>query len=437
MRKSNLFLGAIFASSLLATNVFAQLTIGTEIRPRAEVRAGYKELYKKTDNPNEIATQRTRLNVGYKSDKIKTFVSLQNVSIWGEQSKNTSTFRTATAADTGSVTNIFESWAELNLCKYSALRVGRQSLLIEDERLLTSGGWGQAGQSLDGVLYHYDNDSIVKIRVFGSYNNQKDGRIASTMISTKDNPRLKTFNFAEIKKEFNKNINITLLGILSGALKPGAVYHTYFKNTMGGYITLKNDEIAITGSGFYQNGQSSNAKLTNAYLVNAQIKYTKKPFEVTLGFDLLSGNDMTNKDANYTKIEHQFDILLGSTRGFQGTMELVKPTTSAAGMFNSYLKTKYQITEAWSVGVNYFMLNTQNKAVVNGTEMKKYLGQEVDGLISYKVNSDVAFDFGYCYMMPSYALKTIKSPNAFDHQNWAWVQLTFKPKFFEGAIKNE
>ena len=433
MRKQKLFLGAIIASSCIAGNAFAQLTIGTEIRPRAEVRAGYKDLYSETQDPNIIATQRTRLNASFKTEKVKTYISFQNVSIWGEQAKTSTISRTATSSDTSSLTSVAEAWAELNLCKYSTLRVGRQSLSIEDERLLTSGNWGQAGQSLDGLLYNYANDSIARIRVFGSYNNDKDGRIAATMVNTK----LKTFNFIEVKKDFNANINVTLLGIFSGALKTGSDYNIYLKNTMGGYVTLKNDELALSLSGFFQNGQSSTGKLTRAYLLNAQLKYTKKPFEVAAGFDLLSGNDMTNTSASYKNIEHKFDVLLGTTRPFQGTMELVNTKTSNAGLLNAYLKTKYLISEFWSVGLNYFMLNTQNAVLAsNGTELNKYLGQEVDGMVTYKVNQDVTFDVGYCMMVPSHSLKMLKSATAFDHQNWAWVQLTFKPRLFESALKN-
>jgi len=442
MNKIKLFFGACVASVLCTMNATAQLTLGTEIRPRGEVRAGYKDLYKSGENPAEIFTQRTRLNVGFKTEKIKTYFSFQNVSIWGEQSKNTNTNRTATSADTSSLTNICEGWAELNLCKYSALRVGRQLLAIEDERLLSSGNWGQAGQSLDGVLYHFDNDSIVKIRVFASYNNEKDSRVSSTMISNKFNPKLKTFNFIELKKDVNKNLNFTLLGILSAALKTGATDKMYPKNTFGAYVTLKNDDIAVSGSGFYQNGQNSDGKLNRAFLVNAQIKYTKKLFEVIVGVDLLSGNDMTKTDADYKKINHKCDVLLGTTRPFQGTMELVNTKTSDAGLFTPFFKSKTKITENVSVGANYFFLKTQNNVgYTDGTgtyvKLNKYLGQEGDLLISYKINSDVTLDLGYTYLYASHSLKVLKkAENAFDGQNWAWVQLTFKPKLFEGALKN-
>ena len=440
MNDKSRIISVLLASFFMATNTFAQLTVGTEIRPRAEVRAGYKDLYSKGQSANEIATQRTRLNAGFKTENVKTYISLQNVSIWGEQAKTSSIARTATSSDTSSLTSIFEAWGELNLCKNNGLRLGRQSLAIEDERLLTAGGWSQAAQSLDGVLYHFDNDSIAKIRVFGSYNNDKDGRLASTMAKTK----MKTFNFIDIKKEFNKNINATLVEILSGTLKPGAVYNTYYKNTMGGYITIKNEELAFSGSGFYQTGKSASGLKASAYLVNAQIKFTKKPYEVSAGFDILSGNDMKNTDAKYLETDHSFDVLLGTTRPFQGTMELVNTRNSTqlvAGLFNPFLKTKYQITDAWSVGINYFMLNAQNNITYTDAshtvvDLNKYLGQEVDGLISYKVNADVSFDFGYCYLRASESLRKLKAPHAFENQNWAWVQLTFKPKLFEGAYKN-
>ena len=150
---------------------------------------------------------------------------------------------------------------------------------------------------------------------------------------------------------------------------------------------------------------------------------------------------MKNTDAKYLETDHSFDVLLGTTRPFQGTMELINTKTSGAGLFNSYLKTKYQITDAWSVGINYFIINAQNNITYTDAshtvvDLKKYLGQEVDGLISYKINTDLSFDFGYCYLRASESLRKLKAPNAFENQNWAWVQLTFKPKLFEGAYKN-
>jgi len=441
MNKTKLFFGACVASVLSTMNATAQLSIGTEVRPRIEVRSGYKDLLKPGTEPYGIGTQRTRLNIGFKSEKIKTYVSFQNIAVWGEQVRSK---RTATSSDS-SLTSMFEGWAELSLCKYSALRLGRQTIAIEDERLLSGGNWGQAGQFLDGLLYHFDNDSIAKIRVFASYNNQKDTTVASLMPNNKTSAKFKTFNFVEVKKEVSSNLNFTLLGLFTGYLKDKTTDKYLIKNTYGGYVTLKNDELAITGSGFYQNGQNSAAKRTRAYMASLQVKYTKKPYEVTLGFDLLSGDDMNKTkgkvDADYAKFDHKFDVLLGTTRPFQGTMELVNTKTSDAGILNSYLKVKSQMTEKCAVGFNYFFFRTQNNAGIssNGTytELNKYLGQEVDALVSYKISSEANFELGYSYVFAADALKQLKkAANAYDNQNWLWVQLTFKPKLFEGALKN-
>lgn len=435
MRKNRLFVGAFIASLLMAYNASAQLTVGSEIRPRAEIRAGYKDLLKPGNEPFGIATQRTRLNVGFKTEKIKTYISFQNAAVWGEQIRNKN--RTATSYDS-TQTNLFEGWADLSLNKVSGLRVGRQSLSIEDERLLSGANWGQAGAFLDGIMYHFDNDSVVKIRAFGSYNNQKDTTLA-TILSDK---KFKTFDFLELKKEFCKNFNVTLLAILSGVQQPGTTDKYYLKNTFGGYFTVKNDEMALSCSGFYQNGESTNGKQARAYLINAMLKYTKNPYEVAIGFDILSGNDMENTDADYKKIDHKFDVLLGTTRPFQGTIELVNTKTSDAGLFNSYVKTKAQLTDALSLGVNYFFLSTQNNVGYTNSKkeyvsLNKYLGQEADALLSYKINADCSFEIGYAYLFAAEALKQVKKAStAYDNQNWMWMQLTFKPKLFEGALKN-
>ena len=150
---------------------------------------------------------------------------------------------------------------------------------------------------------------------------------------------------------------------------------------------------------------------------------------------------MKNTDPDYLKVDHRFDALLGTTRPFQGTMEIVNLKTSNAGLFNSYLKAKCKISDKWNVGADYFFLSTQNtvgKLDKNKqfVELNKYLGQEVDGLVTYKINTDATLQVGYCYLFAAQALKDLKASTAFDNQSWAWVQLTFKPKLFEGASKN-
>ena len=65
-------------------NVKAQLKIDTELRPRFEYRHGYKTLFPDNTDPAAFVSQRTRLNAGFKNEKLNFYLSLQDVRVWGD-----------------------------------------------------------------------------------------------------------------------------------------------------------------------------------------------------------------------------------------------------------------------------------------------------------------------------------------------------------------
>ncbi len=61
----------------------AQLLIDAEVRPRGELTHSKKKLASPDEDAVFGISQRTRLNVGYKSEKIDLYISLQDVRMWG------------------------------------------------------------------------------------------------------------------------------------------------------------------------------------------------------------------------------------------------------------------------------------------------------------------------------------------------------------------
>ena len=65
--------------------VFGQLEINAELRPRAEVRHGYKAIPKEDAEAATFVSQRTRLNFYYSHSKFKVGISFQDVRVWGDE----------------------------------------------------------------------------------------------------------------------------------------------------------------------------------------------------------------------------------------------------------------------------------------------------------------------------------------------------------------
>ena len=115
----------------------AQLTISAQIRPRAEYRNGVGTLTPKDLSGNGdtaaagFISQRSRLSLNYKFEKLAFGMSIQDVRVWGQDAS------TISNAD-GSRLSVHEAWAEALLIDSIglSLKVGRQELLYDDSRLI-------------------------------------------------------------------------------------------------------------------------------------------------------------------------------------------------------------------------------------------------------------------------------------------------------------
>ena len=141
-------------SSFKAT---AQLSLAGQLRTRGELRDGYGTL-EPTGNKNAaFIAQRTRLIFNYNSSKLIFHTAIQDIRLWGQDA---STFSSAD----GNKLGLHEAWAEIILSNkkdtsfkqspfdYFAIKVGRQELVYDDERLLGNLDWVQQGRRHDAIV---------------------------------------------------------------------------------------------------------------------------------------------------------------------------------------------------------------------------------------------------------------------------------------------
>ncbi|RVU00360.1 hypothetical protein EOD41_12840 [Mucilaginibacter limnophilus] len=136
----------------------AQITISGQLRPRAELRDGYGTLKPLNNKAAAFVSQRTRLTFNYKSSRLIFQTLLQDVRLWGQDAS------TITVAD-GSRLSVHEAWGELilsnkkdtsfknSLVDYFAVKIGRQEVVYDDERLLGNLDWMQQGRRHDALVF--------------------------------------------------------------------------------------------------------------------------------------------------------------------------------------------------------------------------------------------------------------------------------------------
>jgi hypothetical protein len=152
----------LFISCFNAYTASAQLTVSGQLRSRAELRDGYGTLNLNANKSAAFVSQRTRLIFDFKSNRLIFHTTFQDVRLWGQDAS------TVSSAD-GNKLELHEAWAEIILSNtkdtsfkkspfdYFALRIGRQELVYDDERLLGNLDWVQQGRRHDAIVFKMIN----------------------------------------------------------------------------------------------------------------------------------------------------------------------------------------------------------------------------------------------------------------------------------------
>jgi hypothetical protein len=147
---------------VISNEASAQLTLNTQIRTRTEYRDGVGTLRPKANGASFFTSQRTRLALNYKLNRLVLQTTVQDVRVWGQDAS------TISNAD-GSKLGLHEAWAEIILANkkdssfkstvdYFALKIGRQELLYDDSRLLGNLDWLQQARRHDAAVLKFLNN---------------------------------------------------------------------------------------------------------------------------------------------------------------------------------------------------------------------------------------------------------------------------------------
>jgi len=143
--------------SLVFMEVKAQFMLTGQLRTRTEVRNGFGNLVLKGSKSAVFTSQRTRLIFGYKWDRLTFGASIQDVRVWGQDASSIS------SAD-GNKFMLHEGWADVVLFNkadtsiktkgldFMSLKIGRQELIYDDQRLIGNLDWLQQARRFDMAL---------------------------------------------------------------------------------------------------------------------------------------------------------------------------------------------------------------------------------------------------------------------------------------------
>lgn len=422
--KFNNFIKSILVLVVISSNFITaqELNVDMQLRPRFEYRNGFKQLMPNTQYPTSFVSNRARLNVGFSNEKLKTYISFQNVSVWGDVASTSTT-------DKNSI-KLYQAWASYQLNNDWSAKIGRQVLSYDNQRIFGGLDWAQQGQSHDAALIQYTKNKS-KLDVGFALNNSSEVSFESEYAVT-----YKNMQYAWFHHDFD-NVGLSILALNNGYqyedVTEGKFKNAYLQ-TVGSFVKFGKSKFygdaAIYGQFGEQSVTTDKQKVSAFYgSLNLGYKVTEN-FNGEIGFEYLSGTD---GDETSDK-SNSFTPLFGTNHGFNGFMDYfyVGNHKNSVGLQDYYIRLKYNKDKWQFAMIPHVFLADGN--ILNPTTFEKedsYLGTEIDLTATYKVNKDIKITGGYSQMFGSSSLEILKDDGDKNNMNnWAWLMITINPKLF-------
>jgi len=413
-------LGILFL--LAAETATAQLYLTPQVRPPAEWRNGYRALPTATADPAFFISQRSRLTLDYSQQKTLLKFSLQDVRVWGDEEQQKDVPSAA----------VHEAWAEVPLSEVFSLKLGRQELVYNDDRLLGNVEWAQQARSHDAALLKARLGTW-SIDAGGAYNQEKEQFSQRTY--TLNN--YKVLGFAWVKKALMDHTTLSGLYITDSFQSRDTLDEVLFRHTYGLDLTYKKEPLQLNGALYRQSGTDVSRSALEAYLGVAELLYTIKPFKLAAGMTYLSGSSGQNSKLR------TFNTLYATNHKYYGHMDHfinLPADTRNGGLQNGYVKVHYSGHSRYNLGIDYhyFALAQHLPATAHlPATTKKYLGSELDASLLYRHSESVSFQLGYSTLFAGTSMEAIRGGNAATYADWGWLMVNIQPKILLKAFDPE
>ena len=413
------FIILLFIADVNAQDV-KDLDVTLEIRPRTEFRNGAFTLRSADDDPAFFISQRSRLSLNYNITKLSFGLGLQNVRVWGASPQVT--------VSEGSNTMIHEAWAAYQVSDDFGIKAGRQSLIYDDDRILGSLNWHQAGRWHDVLLLKYEPKDW-QFHMAAGYNQDTERVLNNYYSSPRGN--YKSLQMLWIGNNISDNYNFSLLFLNTG-FEDQADSAQNFLQTFGGNFYRVNSNVNFTSTFYYQTGTNAAGTSVSAYLASLYGSILASDrISILAGTDYLSGEDMNTPDDTFSA----FNPLYGTHHKFYGYMDYfyVGVPHNNVGLWDKYAGVLAKLSDSFSLQLMSHFFNSTGDVykAEQSDELESYLGTELDLTFGWVINPILKINGGYSQMFATESMEVIKQGGDNEKlQNWIWLMVTASPKIF-------
>ena len=403
-------------------------TLSGQLRPRFEYRNGAYQALQEGEEPAILVNNRLRLNMDYRfRQDLQLYVSLQQVNIWGQAPQIQVIDRTGGLS-------VFEAYAALPLGGDFDLKLGRQQIVLDEDRIFGSLDWHPAGRAHDAVNINWRPVENLYLRSFFAFNqNYLDGKAATDKINGNvNNPKGQYFTPGQPYQHmealhahyaFTPDQKLSFLFANLGLRNNDRA--DYNMQTFGVHYRGRSQDLSYGAEAYLQTGKNNIGATKEAYLLAAMVGYKFLPtLSATMGIDYLSGNnspDTSGKDKVFTPFS-------GTNHKFYGFMDYYyvnnTPQIPQVGLLNPYISATLKTSEKGNLYAAGHYFRSAGK--IDGKS--RNLGVEADLVYTHKLQPFASLQVGYSVHKVSGSYNTLRGFSATrPWQDWFWCSININP----------
>ena len=402
----------------------AQFKFSGEFRPRTEFSHGYRTLASDDQKASLFTSQRTRLNLDFATEKLKTGLVLQDVRIWGGQRQ--------LVGNQDYAVSIHQAWLEYNFLPDFSVKAGRQELVYDNSRIFGNVGWAQQGRTHDLLLVKYEGDFSLHTGV--AYHQDSDR--TNNFYFGPDAYKSMQFIWANRTMDRAK---VSLLFLNNGVPVPGDTTGTgpiedqsiSYSQTVGTVLDYAlDDDIELRFEGYFQGGKDVRETSIKAWYARFEGTYRLDEADLTAGYEILTGTAWDETEKN-----RSFSPFYGTNHKFNGFMDYfyVGNHFNDVGLQDFFIQAKSALGPVGVSAHLHLFLSAAQIIRYAGY----YLGTEIDLACNWKIDDVFSLAAGYSHMLPGESMQLLKGGSRDTYHNWAWLMLTVKPVFFKHDLNKE
>ena len=320
------------------------------------------------------------------------------------------------------------------------LRLGRQRLAYDDERIIGDNDWSMAPNTHDLVKTGFESKKH-KLHLLLAYNqnneNLNGGSYYVNGAQAYKNMQALWYHWDPLK-QLGASLVFMNMGMQDARATEEEQNVTDFQQIFGIFADWHPKNFSLQASYYRQTGFDEHARPIHAWMTSVEAK-AQLGQKLTLG----TGYFYMSGDAHFTvpgqgsiglsqKTEVRgFNPMFGSHHEFYGAMDFFYVTTyyggNTPGLQDLHARAGFTPVKGLGLSATYHYLAT-GVAIKNAATQT--LGHEIELEASWKFLPNATLMAGYSFMNGTETMNLLKRTSDKNHLHWAWLMVVVTPEFF-------